>query len=596
MAKSKIQQLQAEQERLLKKLQQSLLKTYGSAIDIGGVKAAINSGNDSFFFANNDSANKSINRQLASLAKQIDVALLNGVEKSWKNGAENVDNQVSTIETEKAILDQIKQTATSSSRKNAATAFYNEKRGGFSLSERVWNLTSNAKKEIEIILQNGIKEGKSADQIQKSLKGYLNEPDKLFRRVHNKQTGELEWSKAAQKYHPGQGVYRSAYKNLMRLVRTELKAANCEAAWQSMQNNPLITGYRVMLSNNHTTLVNGKKVLLKDVCDELQGVYPKTFKFRGWHPQCRCEMVPILATEAERKDLYKSIFDGKRKDWSSKQVTDVPKGFKDWVEANKARQEEGRNVPYFVRDNFKDGLMSRGLLFETLAMTANTAIFNGNIPPSFNSQQKQAWIDNHREVEKQLNVIQGKEMTFEEANELRGNINYGNGREYSINCQSCVVANELRRRGFNVTARANTGMRGTIPDNLSYKTELAWIDPKTGKMPHKTKCGGTNGFDDYGRIKTKTIKELENELLAATKDTGRYHFDYAWGGGKHGHIITVEKLPKGTYRFYDPQNGKVVSWKELKKKITLKSGVYVLRVDELHVNTSIVNGVVIGTK
>ena len=25
-----------------------------------------------------------------------------------------------------------------------------------------------------------------------------------------------------------------------------------------------------------------------DICDELKGVYPKEFKWTGWHPMCRC--------------------------------------------------------------------------------------------------------------------------------------------------------------------------------------------------------------------------------------------------------------------------------------------------------------------
>jgi hypothetical protein len=137
---------------------------------------------------------------------------------------------------------------------------------------------------MEVIIQNGIKEGKSAEEIQKGLRGYLNEPDKLFRRVRNRETGELELSKAAQKYHPGQGVYRSAKANAMRLARTEITAAYRRAEWESYQNNPLIIGYEICLSNNHTTLKNGKPIPLKDICDELAGVYPKSFLWTGWHP------------------------------------------------------------------------------------------------------------------------------------------------------------------------------------------------------------------------------------------------------------------------------------------------------------------------
>ena len=50
--------------------------------------------------------------------------------------------------------------------------------------------------------------------------GYLRNPDKLFRRVRDKH-GNLRLSKAAKAYHPGRGVYRSSYRNALRLTATE---------------------------------------------------------------------------------------------------------------------------------------------------------------------------------------------------------------------------------------------------------------------------------------------------------------------------------------------------------------------------------------
>ena len=346
-----------EQEILLRQLQQLVYNNYLSILNITGVKKAITTGNDGFFFTHNDTANKEVNKLLTGMAKQMDYLLLNGIEREWKRGQENLWDKLkltfSKTARDKKAFDQIRETATQSSRDKTAKSFYNEKReNGLSVSNRVWNLAGNAKKEMEIIIQNGIKEGKSAADIQKSLKGYLNEPDKLFKRVRNKETGELELSKAAQKYRPGRGVYRSAHANAMRLARTEIKAAYCEAAWNAAQSNPLITGWRIVLSNNHTTLIKGKKVPLKDICDTLQGIYPKSFKFRGWHPQCRCDMHPITITSEESRDLYKSIFDGKRDQWKPKEAAiQPPKEFAEWVQQNQERAKGWANMPRFIKDN-----------------------------------------------------------------------------------------------------------------------------------------------------------------------------------------------------------------------------------------------------
>ena len=138
------------------------------------------------------------------------------------------------------------------------------------------------------------------------------------------------------------------------MARTELKAAQCEAAWQSAQSNPLIVGWEIRLSNNHTTLRDGKPCPFHDMCDELQGVYPKAFRFRGWHPHCRCEMLPIIARPSDRKELYRRIFKGDAKErasWSPRAVEEVPQVFTDWVEKNRARARGWRTLPRFITDN-----------------------------------------------------------------------------------------------------------------------------------------------------------------------------------------------------------------------------------------------------
>jgi hypothetical protein len=61
------------------------------------------------------------------------------------------------------------------------------------------------------------------------------------------------------------------------------------------QQLDFVVGIEVRLSNNHT--ING--VPFTDICDDLKGKYPKTFKFTGWHPLCRCYAVSVLKTEEE---------------------------------------------------------------------------------------------------------------------------------------------------------------------------------------------------------------------------------------------------------------------------------------------------------
>jgi len=207
-----------------------------------------------------------------------------------------------------------------------------------------------------------------------------------------------------------------------------------------------------------------------------------------------------------------------------------------------------------------------------------------------NTQYSVAYKKNVKEVESKLGLKQGKEMTFLEADEQRGNPNFSKGGGFRVNCQACVVANELRRRGFDVSAQENTEKKRNVPYELSHKTENAWVD-KNGNIPIKLKAGGK--FYDVALLKNriKTFAEMTSELNELTKDVGRYHIDYVWKGGG-GHIITLERLPNGRMQIFDPQSGIIYDWANLMKGVNKGRGINVLRVDDLFANTSIINGIV----
>lgn len=84
--------------------------------------------------------------------------------------------------------------------------------------------------------------------------------------------GNLKLSQAAQKYHPGTGVYRSSYKNAMRVTRTEVNMAYQASDSERWTRSWWVKGIRVSLSNNHTSPDSkGRPAPLVDICDELAG-------------------------------------------------------------------------------------------------------------------------------------------------------------------------------------------------------------------------------------------------------------------------------------------------------------------------------------
>lgn len=219
-------------------------------------------------------------------------------------------------------------------------AFQNRTVNGMNLSRRVWNLSQQYKQELEMGMSVGIERGSSAASLAKGLKQYLKDPDRLFRRVRDKY-GNLQLSKNAKAYHPGQGVYRSSYKNALRLTRSETNMAYRTAEQNRWRQFDFVVGYEIKLSQSHPC---------HDVCDTLAGKYPKDFVWTGWHPMDMCYCVSILKSD----DEFWRDFGGDNPQPSEKEVTDVPEAFKDWIRDNADRIEaaEKRGTqPYFIRDN-----------------------------------------------------------------------------------------------------------------------------------------------------------------------------------------------------------------------------------------------------
>ena len=357
---------------IVSKVERRLTDLYGSTyqgvLQLAQVRRAIQAGQP-FTFEPNRPETKALIKSLDALAAKTDRLLESSVSLAWQKGEDSVTNACYSAfgrtqagrNAVRAIADRAREDLRG--RGVSAGAFYTQKHGGLNISDRVWGNSLFAKQEIEEIIQQGILQGKSADEISRSVRGYLNNPSKLFRRVRNKETGALELSKAAKNYHPGRGVYRSSYQNALRLARTEVNAAYRRAEWESYQNNPLITGYKIELSNNHTTTIKGKKVALRDICDELAGEYPKSFQWTGWHPQCRCRMVPIFIKEGDFRSRIRALAAGKLDTWKpSNTVTEPPKAFTDWVADNADRLKAGKQMPYFIADNYVGGDPTKGLV------------------------------------------------------------------------------------------------------------------------------------------------------------------------------------------------------------------------------------------
>lgn len=249
------------------------------------------------------------------------------------------------------LSDKALQTA----RKTAAATFIANRlnaKNGLNLAQSVWNYCQQTKVEFEMAMSNviadGLEKGTSAEEVGRRIRQYLNNPDMMYRRYHTvkvlkngQKKDVVTWRRKRiidgrvrfveePLEHVGQGVYRSARKNALRVARTEINAAYHKARNGRWANEPFVIGQHIHISPQHDPDEDA------DICDELEGYYPKDFDWDGWHPQCMCTSDPVMISGEERKQFYKRMLNGENMSGyvSPNSIKDVPDQYKRYIEAN----------------------------------------------------------------------------------------------------------------------------------------------------------------------------------------------------------------------------------------------------------------------
>ena len=554
-----------------------------------------------FSFSDYPTTRKKIEKLLSDLQSGITAVIVNGIRSEWtlaNNKNDELARQVFGDNVGKLTKEQERRYFSTNG--VARDAFIKRKTGGLGLSDRVWKYTEQFKEEIELGLDLGIRSGRSADELSRDLRSYLQHPDKLFRRVRDEH-GQLVLSQRAKAYHPGRGVYRSSYKNARRLAATETNIAYMTADYERWQQLDFVVGIRIELSNNHT--LNGKP--FHDICDELsaplgstdtrgRGCYPKDFKFTGWHPLCRCHVVTILKTDEEIAEDTRRILDGEPLDGKSvNRVDDVPDEFKKWLKENEERAKRSYSVPYFVKDNPKylpkgySKLYAMKMPYDTYTEYEAAMKYNKK-----HARFSAAIAQNNRELAEVLPVLQGKIMNFTEADGSKCNPNYlladAEALGYHHNCQTCTMTYELRRRGFDLQAAPNPVLKGykkySEMDKFYTTKGVKW------DLRFLTKDGKKAEYEWSVRSNVKdTVADKLAFIESKTSEKGRYEIYCAWKGKDAGaHVFIVERQKDGNLLWFDPQSGRRGSASDFENAYIKKMRqnlIGILRIDDKLINT-----------
>lgn len=421
---------------------------------------------------------KAFDKELEKFSNQLDQIIKQGITKEWAFANLKQDHLLREGLTKYQNLE-------------ALETFKKRKIKDFTVSNRVWDIAKKAQTEIELALSVSLEEGKSAVQLSREVRNLLNNPTALFRRVRDKY-GNLTLSKNAQNYHPGQGVYRSAYKNALRLASNEINVAYKSADWLRIQQNPDIVGFEVRLSPQHKVY---------DVCDELKGKYPKSFHFHGWHVGCKCHIITILKTDEE---LIKELKADETlpPESSTNYVEDVPSNYKQWVTDNKDRFKNWKTKPYFIEANRNDKDILQKLLEVSQSFQKSTYVAFEPFSPMIIERLKK--IKHNADKQKLLQeIIDDNRAKLVFQNETNGSktviFDLHRGKGESLN-NTLAMAKALNEKGKSVALLPEYDKISSADAIVEFKEKLT--------------------IADFKYLKSKKINTLQKELYEGFEQTG----------------------------------------------------------------------------
>lgn len=486
-----------------------------------------------FHFEDFPALKKEMEALMQDLGNSLQANIEDGDQESWTLSNTKNDAMVDSIIGKKHLPKKVVQ-AWKHPHLEALNAFIARKEAGMNLSSRVWNLTQQFKSEMELALELGMGEGKSAAALSRDVRKYLVEPNKLFRRVRDK-SGALRLSKAAAAYHPGQGVYRSSYKNALRMTATENNIAYRTADHNRWQALPFVIGIEIHISNNHPT---------EDICDLFDGKrFPKDFKFTGWHPWCRCYAVSVLASQEEMDAYTTAIMNGEDvSHWKfTGQVEKMPKEFDKWMKDNQQRIASAKNMPYFIKDNFKDGDPAKGLRWEGVEKSNKK---DDAIVATPKSKPTDEWKDISKNDRELLELVQTEGWTEQNQDHYRDLLDKAYDAEMKkANLKPTRLrtkaeedaVDSFRQWGFE---ELNEALRAGKPLTAKQKEVQEQIDKIMSRTTLK------KDIVVYRGTKDAPIDINPAYSSTTTRITIAEHFSSEMYGSKH---LYAYRIPKGTH-------------------------------------------------
>ena len=150
---------------------------------------------------------------------------------------------------------------------------------GITLSTRIWDLHDTSYKGIRRMIAKGYVDGLYPGEIMKNIRGFLYLPDADMRTTY--------WKQFFIDNPPGRGVYKSAYKNMDRLIRTETTRAYREATAEYASKKSWVKGLKWHRTSGTKECGECTEYEQSDLYGLGDGVYPPN-AIPISHPNCQC--------------------------------------------------------------------------------------------------------------------------------------------------------------------------------------------------------------------------------------------------------------------------------------------------------------------
>ncbi len=160
---------------------------------------------------------------------------------------------------------------------------------GVSISQRIWDIHAVTLNELRAIIARGMAESGYAGEAYKAIKAFLLLPDVDMRK--------REWKQFFLDHPPGAGRYRSAYKNVQRILRTEMMRAIRIAQSEWARGMSWVGGVQWNRSDAGLPCETCDAFANQDLFGLGPGVYPPGQVPDSAHPNCMCYLTFLTKEE-----------------------------------------------------------------------------------------------------------------------------------------------------------------------------------------------------------------------------------------------------------------------------------------------------------